>query len=959
MPDLLARLQAALADRYTIERELGCGGMATVYLAEDLKHHRQVAIKVLKPELAAALGPERFLREIELAARLTHPHILPLHDSGQAGGFLYYVMPYIEGESLRERLEREGPLPLDDALRITREVASALSDAHSHNVVHRDIKPENILLSGGEAVVADFGIARAITRAAGSGLTETGIPVGTPAYMSPEQASGGGLVDGRSDIYSLGCVLYEMLAGEPPYTGASAQMVIAKRFTDPVPSVRRLRDTIPPAIDGAVSKALGKAPADRFVTAAQFAEALTSSSAPAVRPRRLSTRRILVTGAVTAAVGALVVAAMRWRAGVGSALDPNLVAIAPFDVLAPTLELWHEGLVDVLSRNLDGAGPLRTVSPTVVVRRWSGRADPTSAKELGRKTGAQVVVFGGIVAAGQDSVRLTATVFDVGSGTGLADLELHGTAARMDRLSDSLTVGVLRELGRTRPIGAVRLASLGSTSLPAIKAFLRGEQFYRRAVWDSALVYARRAVAIDSNFTLALRRIPLVLWWSISDTSWTTYELRAGALNHGLAPRESLLVAADSLWGALDQGEASEWPLMRHLVRTLEEALRRYPDDPEVWYLWAEMAYQHYSPLQIPVQKNLEAYQRAIELDSAFGPAYEHAVDLAIRMDRLEWARRYAAAERALAPAPYVATSLSLIDKLLSPRGAQSPEVARMLDTLSGDALWETAFTIRRWPDSAETVLRLVRLLAVPRHGYQMTDSSTVGWALPVVLMARGHLSEAYRSLWGTRWASENPALLPELALVGATPADSVAIVFGRWRGANDPGMGAALGWWAAMADTVSIRDVARRADSLGRVARKVRDRDFWRYVAAASRVYIAVARQDTSAAVEGFAMLPDSLCPDCVLDQLRKAQLLGLRGRNREAAELLDREPHNPNPVPLTTVFWWLERGRVKERLGKNEEAIPAYRLVADWWRNADPELQPYVAEARAALKRLGGKPQ
>src|SRR5207249_7454871 len=169
----------------------------------------------------------------------------------------------------------------------------------------------------------------------------------------------------------------------------------------------------------------------------------------------------------------------------------------------------------------------------------------------------------------QDSVRLTATVFDVGSGTALADLELHGTAARMDRLSDSLTVGVLRELGRTRPIGAVRLASLGSTSLPAIKAFLRGEQFYRRAVWDSALVYARRAVAIDSNFTLALRRIPLVLWWSISDTSWTTYELRAGALNHGLAPRESLLVAADSLWGALDQGEASEWPLMRHLVRTL------------------------------------------------------------------------------------------------------------------------------------------------------------------------------------------------------------------------------------------------------------------------------------------------------------------------------------------------------------------------------------------------------
>src|SRR5881628_1706628 len=316
MADQLARLKAALAERYALDRELGRGGMATVYLARDLRHGRLVAIKVLRPEIAAALGPERFLREIELAARLTHPHILPLHDSGQAGGFLYYVMPYIEGESLRERLAREGPLPLEDALRITREVASALSYAHNHDVVHRDIKPENILLSGGEAVVADFGIARAITQAAGTRLTETGIPVGTPAYMSPEQASGGGLVDGRSDIYSLGCVLYEMLVGEPPFTGPNAQVVIAKRFTDPVPSVRRLRDTIPPAIDGAVSKALGKAPADRFVTAAQFAEALTPSGAPSVRPRR-SARRTLVAGAVTAAIGALVVVVMRWRAGIG------------------------------------------------------------------------------------------------------------------------------------------------------------------------------------------------------------------------------------------------------------------------------------------------------------------------------------------------------------------------------------------------------------------------------------------------------------------------------------------------------------------------------------------------------------------------------------------------------------------------------------------------------------------
>jgi len=932
--------------------------MSRLFLATEASLHRQVVIKLLPPEFASEVSATRFRQEIEVAAHLQHTNILPVLTAGAKDDLLFYVMPFVPGESLRHRLTREGKLPVTDAVRILHEIADALAHAHAEGVIHRDIKPENILLLGSHAVLTDFGVARALAESRSGGrLTDTGLALGTPGYMSPEQAAGERNVDARADVYALAVVGYEMLAGFPPFAGPTAQAVIAAHLTATPKPLTDVRPEAPPEVASAIARALAKDPNARLRTAAEFRDTCGAAHRRA-SPRRPS-RRVGIAAAITVVAVAVAAVAILLRSKAPSGLDPDLVAIAPFDVLAPTLELWHEGLVDVLSRNLDGAGPLRTVSPTVVVRRWSGRADPTSAKELGRKTGAQVVVFGGIVAAGPDSVRLTATVFDVGSGTALAELELHGTAARMDRLSDSLTVGVLRELGRTRPIGAVRLASLGSTSLPAIKAFLRGEQFYRRAVWDSALVYARRAVAIDSNFTLALRRIPLVLWWSISDTSWTTYELRAGALNHGLAPRESLLVAADSLWGALDQGEASEWPLMRHLVRTLEEALRRYPDDPEVWYLWAEMAYQHYSPLQIPVQKNLEAYQRAIELDSAFGPAYEHAVDLAIRMDRLDWARRYAGAERALAPAPYVATSLSLIDKLLSPRGAQSPEVARMLDTLSGDALWETAVTIRRWPDSAETVLRLVRLLAVPRHGYQMTDSSTVGWALPVVLMARGHLSEAYRSLWGTRWASENPALLPELALVGATPADSVAIVFGRWRRANDPGVGAALGWWAARGDTASIRDVARRADSLGRVARKVRDRDFWRYVAAASRVYVAVARQDTSAALEGFATLPDSLCPDCVLDQLRKAQLLARRGRNREAAELLDREPHNPNPVPLTTVFWWLERGRVKERLGKNEEAIPAYRLVADWWRNADPELQPNVAEARAGLKRLGSKPQ
>ncbi len=277
MADAFPRLKAALADHYMIERELGAGGMATVYLARDLKHDRPVAVKVLRPELAAVLGAERFLREIRLTAQLQHPHILTLIDSGEADGFLYYVMPYVEGESLHQRLAREGQLPLDEALRITRAIASALDFAHGHGVIHRDIKPENIMLHEGEPMVADFGIALAVSTAGQERLTETGISLGTPAYMSPEQTTGEAKLDGRSDQYSLACVLYEMLAGEPPYTGPTAQAIIAKRLTEPIPHLGTVR-RVSPAVEAAVTKGLAKTPADRFATAGAFAAALTAGS---------------------------------------------------------------------------------------------------------------------------------------------------------------------------------------------------------------------------------------------------------------------------------------------------------------------------------------------------------------------------------------------------------------------------------------------------------------------------------------------------------------------------------------------------------------------------------------------------------------------------------------------------------------------------------------------------------
>ena len=326
MPELESRLHIALADRYRIERELGAGGMATVYLAHDLKHDRKVAIKVLRPELAAVIGAERFLREIKTIANLQHPHILGLIDSGAANGTAYYVMPFVEGESLRDRLQREKQLPIVDAVRIATEVAAALDYAHRHGVIHRDIKPENILLHDGSALVADFGIALAVSSAGGGArMTETGMSLGTPHYMSPEQAMGERAITARSDVYALGVVTYEMLSGDPPFTGSTAQAIIAKVMTEKPASLQRQRERVPDAVEDAVLTALEKLPADRFATAAEFAEALHGA------PGTVRTR--IATAARSTRAGG--------RAGWGARLrDPVVLALGAVAVAGALLAAW-------------------------------------------------------------------------------------------------------------------------------------------------------------------------------------------------------------------------------------------------------------------------------------------------------------------------------------------------------------------------------------------------------------------------------------------------------------------------------------------------------------------------------------------------------------------------------------------------------------------------------------------
>jgi serine/threonine-protein kinase len=359
--DTFEQLSAALAARYKLQRELGQGGMAKVYLAHDLKYQRSVAVKVLLSELAEAVGAARFLQEIQIAARLHHPHILPLYDSDEVQGFLYYVMPYIEGESLRERLARERQLPVADAVQIAREVADALSYAHKSGVVHRDIKPGNILLESGHAIVADFGIARAVGVATAPGVTGPHHVIGTPAYMSPEQTEGSEYLDGRSDIYSLGCVLFEMLVGEPPYNGTTLEAVIARRLSNPVPSPRAFRELVPEVIDAAVRKALARLPADRFVSAAQFAEALATP--------------------VTAAIAAGAAQAM-----VQEATATKSVAVLPFENMStdPENEYFSDGITDDIIAQLSKISALKVISRTSSMQyKKTTKKIASIAEELG------------------------------------------------------------------------------------------------------------------------------------------------------------------------------------------------------------------------------------------------------------------------------------------------------------------------------------------------------------------------------------------------------------------------------------------------------------------------------------------------------------------------------------------------------------------------------------------------
>ena len=468
-------LEDALASRYRLDRELGRGGMATVYLAQDIRHNRRVALKVLHPELSSSIGPERFLREIQLAARLNHPHIIPLFDSGDAGGFLYYVMPVVDGETLRDRLLREGQLSTDEALGLVRGIAAALDYAHRQNVVHRDIKPENVMLQDGEAVVMDFGIGKAVSAAADDTLTQTGMVVGTPAYVSPEQAAGETQIDGRSDQYSLACVLYEMLSGRKPFSGPTAQAVISRRFSEPAPSLRAVLQNTTDEVETALIKAFSTNAADRYPTTMEFARALVAThlSTPDGSP-------------------------LQGAAG-------KSIAVLPFTNMSadPEGDFFADGIADEIITALSKVKALRVVSRTSSFT-FKGKGD--DIREIGRKLQVSTILEGSIRKAGK-RLRLNAQLVSTTDSSQLwaerYDRELEDVFAIQDEIAASI-VAALRVVLTEDEKKAIE--QVPTTNIDAYEYYLRGRQFFhqhRRRSHEFARQLFERAIELDPGYALA------------------------------------------------------------------------------------------------------------------------------------------------------------------------------------------------------------------------------------------------------------------------------------------------------------------------------------------------------------------------------------------------------------------------------------------------------------------------
>ena len=551
--ETLTAFRTELADKYRLERELGRGGMATVYLAQDLANDRLVAVKVLLPELAASLGADRFLREIEVGKRLQHPNIVGVIDSGAADGKLFYTMPFVEGASLRDRLDREKQLSIEDAVAITREVAEALDYAHSQGVIHRDIKPENILLANGKALVADFGIARAVSVAGGMTLTKTGMAIGTPTYMSPEQAMGSKDVTPESDIYSLACVMYELLAGQPPFTGPTAMALLARHSLDNVPSLKIVRGTVPDAVEDAILRAMAKVPADRFKRATDFADALTDHAGAAQRrvnslknvaipattvgdtpvARKSGKRNLLIAGVAVPLLAAAAFFGYRKMASPAvdsklAALKANDIAVLYFDERSPdrSLQYLADGLTEALIQELGTVKVLHVISRNGVMP-FKGKAISPDSVARALKVG---TVVSGTVSQVGDQVRVAVELIDARTGESIGSTQIEKTKQEAFALQDDLvrevSASLRKQLGQQVQ---VLTSQAGARNAASFEAFQRAKQTVSQGDSLVAAGDTKAGMVLLARADSALGAV------SAAEPKWAPPAALQGRVNYNLA----------------------------------------------------------------------------------------------------------------------------------------------------------------------------------------------------------------------------------------------------------------------------------------------------------------------------------------------------------------------------------------------------------------------------------------
>ncbi|HEY8198004.1 MAG TPA: serine/threonine-protein kinase [Gemmatimonadales bacterium] len=956
MSEIPERLAAALSDRYVLERPVGTGGMATVYLARDLRHKRQVAVKVVRPELGGRLGVDRFLREIELAARLQHPNILPVFDSGviddgDGDPVPYFVMPYVEGQTLRQQLQREGRFPVDAALTLAEEVADALAYAHSKGVVHRDIKPENILLSGGHAVVADFGVAKALEQgtsaspsAGATQLTRAGMAMGTPLYMSPEQATGDDVVDARSDQYSLACVLYEMLAGKPPFEGPSAQTIIAKSLTAPRPHVASIRAGVSSELDQVVAKALSLEPGDRYPDMGSLRSALAEARG---LPGRGARRWVVGGGALAVLAG---VAMGAWFASrppsrkVAPAVE--MLAVLPFHTSGPGVDFLSEGMMDLLATNLRGVAGINTVDPRAVLKEWGstrGGDDLKRALAVGRDLDAGSVVLGSAVSTG-GRVRVAADLYAI-DGHRLGRAQVDGAADSVLAVVDRLSLALLRDVWRSKePLPNLRLASLTTDSIDALRSYLQGEQLYRRLAWDSALVAYTRAVETDSTFALAHLRRAQTFGWTGGYGNEEAHAAVAAAVRFGrrLPDRDRRLLAGYRLY---DEGKPAAIDSLRAFVAA-------YPEDVEGWYLLGESMFhiQPYRPS--PPESVSAAFDSVLQRDSTLFPALLHPMDLALLYRDSVRLARYLSRFSRSAPPPKVSAMRTAAATLWGPAPADKALLAALVEQPSW--IIQAAFSAyQRENATSDTVLQVFSRTqdVSPRSPQILTRALSVR---AQVLAGSGRWREARVLLDSLRAVDENKSRgIEAWAVVLRLTPPSLEPLLDTVVRAMPPGPEAV---YAAAMRHVLRGQVAEGRRLLGReLSRNHAILAPIRGLMMAGDGWAALLQGDSAGGIRRMrAGLDLSAAPNEESAFPRFQFALALAARRETRDEGIRWLKYGFETLPLYKPLTFLALGHTYEAAGQRDSAAIEYSRFLRLWDKADPELQGRVREARDALQEV-----